>query len=162
MGVSPAGVENQPNTGHHHLLVDATLEGDALKFPIPNDEHHLHFGKGQTETVLTLPPGRHTLQLVLGDWQHLPHEPPVMSERITITVRQARSARRDARGGARRSPGAPGSSGLRPPPIDKQHQRLLGIAGNERSDAAIGAGGEMPRGAIGATPATSPTTPSLA
>lgn len=90
MGVSPAGVENQPNTGHHHLLVDATLEGDALKFPIPNDEHHLHFGKGQTETVLTLPPGRHTLQLVLGDWQHLPHEPPVMSERII--VQEARAA----------------------------------------------------------------------
>jgi hypothetical protein len=86
MGVSPAGVENQPNTGHHHLLVDATLEGDALKYPIPNDAHHLHFGKGQTETLLTLPPGRHTLQLVLGDWQHVPHEPPVMSERITITV----------------------------------------------------------------------------
>lgn len=86
MGVSPAGVENQPNTGHHHLLVDATLEGDALKFPIPNDAHHLHFGKGQTETVLTLPPGPHTLQLVLGDWQHVPHEPPVMSERVTITV----------------------------------------------------------------------------
>ena len=86
MGLAPAGVENQPNTGHHHLLVDAVLEGDALKFPIPNDEHHLHFGKGQTETTLTLPPGPHTLQLVLGDWQHVPHDPPVMSERISVTV----------------------------------------------------------------------------
>jgi Domain of unknown function (DUF4399) len=86
MGVSPAGVENQPNTGHHHLLVDTTLEGDALNNPIPNDAHHLHFGKGQTETMLTLPPGTHTLQLVLGDWQHVPHQPPVMSERITIVV----------------------------------------------------------------------------
>jgi hypothetical protein len=86
MGVSPAGVENQPNTGHHHLLVDATLDGDALKNPIPSDEHHLHFGKGQTEATVRLSPGSHTLQLVLGDWQHVPHEPPVMSERITITV----------------------------------------------------------------------------
>jgi hypothetical protein len=86
MGISPAGVENQPNTGHHHLLVDTTLEGDALKNPIPSDAQHLHFGKGQTEAMVTLPPGMHTLQLVLGDWQHVPHEPPVMSERITITV----------------------------------------------------------------------------
>jgi hypothetical protein len=87
MGIAPAGVEGQPNTGHHHLLIDTTIEGDALKMPIPMDEHHLHFGKGQTEAMVTLPPGPHTLQLVLGDWSHVPHEPPVMSARITVTVR---------------------------------------------------------------------------
>jgi hypothetical protein len=86
MGVSPAGVENQPNTGHHHLLIDDKLEGDALKNALPNDEHHMHFGKGQTEATLSLPPGSHTLQLVFADWQHVPHEAPVISDRVTITV----------------------------------------------------------------------------
>jgi hypothetical protein len=86
MGIAPAGTE-APNTGHHHLFVDApALEGDALNEAIPMDEHHMHFGKGQTETTLTLSPGQHTLQLVLGDWSHIPHKPPVMSERITVTV----------------------------------------------------------------------------
>jgi hypothetical protein len=85
MSLAPAGTDT-PNTGHHHLLINTTLEGDALKQPIPNDEHHLHFGKAQTETVLTLPPGKYTLQLVLGDWSHVPHDPPVMSAPITITV----------------------------------------------------------------------------
>ena len=84
MGVAPAGVTN-PNTGHHHLLVDVdTLPPDNL--PIPNDANHRHFGLGQTETELTLPPGQHTLQLVLGDALHIPHQPPVRSEKITITV----------------------------------------------------------------------------
>ena len=85
MGIAPAGTEVQ-NTGHHHLMIDATLEGDALNEAIPMDEHHLHFGKGQTEASVTLPKGEHTLQLVLGDWSHIPHKPPVMSERITVTV----------------------------------------------------------------------------
>jgi hypothetical protein len=85
MGIAPAGTE-APNTGHHHLLIDATLEGDAFNEAIPMDEHHLHFGKGQTEAMVTLPKGQHTLQLVLGDWSHVPHKPPVMSERITVTV----------------------------------------------------------------------------
>ena len=85
MGVAPAGVE-KPNTGHHHLLIDATLSGDALKQPIPMDDTHRHFGNGQTEAMITLPPGKHTLQLVLGDWSHVPHVPPVMSDVITITV----------------------------------------------------------------------------
>ena len=67
MGVAPAGVEKS-NTGHHHLLIDTTLTPEQAKEPIPADDHHLHFGGGQTETTLTLPPGRHTLQLVLGDW----------------------------------------------------------------------------------------------
>ena len=85
MTLAPAGTET-PNSGHHHLLIDTTLEGDALTQPIPADEHHLHFGKAQTEATVTLPPGKHTLQLVLGDWSHVPHEPPVMSKPITVTV----------------------------------------------------------------------------
>lgn len=84
MGVAPAGVTNA-NTGHHHLLIDTDLPPDNL--PIPNDDKHRHFGAGQTEVELTLPPGRHTLQLVLGDANHVPHQPPVHSEKITITVR---------------------------------------------------------------------------
>ena len=83
-GVAPAGVE-LPNTGHHHLLVDTELSNESL--PIPADEQHIHFGLGQTETTIELAPGRHTLQLLLGDWKHVPHNPPVVSERITITVR---------------------------------------------------------------------------
>ena len=86
MGVAPAGVE-KPNTGHHHLLIDApALTEEQLKEPIPADENHRHFGGGQTETMVALPEGKHTLQLVLGDWMHIPHVPPVMSEPITITV----------------------------------------------------------------------------
>jgi Domain of unknown function (DUF4399) len=85
MGIAPAGTE-APNTGHHHLIIDAKIEGEALNEPIPADEHHIHFGKGQTEATVTLPKGSHTLQLVLGDWSHVPHKPPVMSDRITINV----------------------------------------------------------------------------
>ena len=85
MGVAPAGIQ-VPKTGHHHLLVDTTLEGEALSRPIPADDHHIHFGGGQTETTLELNPGEHTLQLLLGDFSHIPHDPPVMSEQITITV----------------------------------------------------------------------------
>lgn len=84
MGVAPAAID-LPNTGHHHLLVDAKGELDTA-LPIPADETHLHFGAGQTETELTLEPGTHTLQLVLGDKLHVPHDPPVMSKKITITV----------------------------------------------------------------------------
>ena len=83
MGVAPAGIKYD-DTGHHHLLVDTELP--SLDFPIINDEYHLHFGKGQTEATLELAPGEHTLQLLLGDFAHIPHEPAVMSERITITV----------------------------------------------------------------------------
>ena len=85
MGIAPAGTQ-APDTGHHHLLIDTTLEGEALNEAIPMDEHHLHFGKGQTEATVTLPKGTHTLQLVLGDWSHIPHKEPVMSERITVNV----------------------------------------------------------------------------
>jgi len=84
-GVAPAGV-NTPKTGHHHLLVDGALPAN-MGLPFPNDATHLHFGGGQTETTLTLPPGKHTLQLVLGDDKHIPHEPPIVSEKITITVK---------------------------------------------------------------------------
>lgn len=83
MGVAPAGIKYD-NSGHHHLLVDTELP--SLDFPIINDENHLHYGGGQTETTLELPPGEHTLQLLLGDFAHIPHEPAVMSERIKITV----------------------------------------------------------------------------
>ena len=85
MGVAPAGVET-PNTGHHHLLVDVD-DLPALDEPIPNDKNHLHFGIGQTETAIELPPGKHTLQLIMGDQGHIPHNPPVVSKKITITVR---------------------------------------------------------------------------
>jgi hypothetical protein len=90
MGIAPAnhdGGDAHRNTGHHHLLINATLEGEALRSGIPADDNHRHFGGGQTEARITLPPGRHTLQLILGDWAHVPHNPPVLSERITITVR---------------------------------------------------------------------------
>lgn len=91
MGVAPAGVERE-STGHHHLLVDRPPLGegedgaDELVSPLPSDEHHRHFGGGQTEATLELAPGVHTLQLVLGDWSHIPHTPPVVSGTITVTV----------------------------------------------------------------------------
>lgn len=84
MGVAPAGTQVE-NTGHHHLLIDTELP--ALDMPVPSDDHHRHFGKGQTETQLTLPPGKHTLQLLMGDFRHIPHNPPLFSEKITITVK---------------------------------------------------------------------------
>ena len=84
MGVAPAGVEF-PNSGHHHLLVNA-VDIPAMDMPIPTDSAHIHFGLGQTETTLELSPGTYTLQLLLGDYSHIPHDPPVMSESVTITV----------------------------------------------------------------------------
>jgi hypothetical protein len=84
-GIAPAGVD-KANTGHHHLIVDADLP--PLDQPIPNDHNHLHFGLGQTEARLDLPPGKHTLQMLLADANHVPHQPPLYSKRITITVVQ--------------------------------------------------------------------------
>ncbi len=84
MGIAPAGIAME-NTGHHHLLIDAALP--AFDRPIPADANHVHFGKGQTEAVMTLAPGRHRLQLLLADHLHIPHEPPVMSKPITIIVK---------------------------------------------------------------------------
>jgi hypothetical protein len=84
MGIAPAGVKFD-NTGHHHLLIDSDPPAN-LGAPLPATDKLLHFGKGQTETSLTLPPGKHTLQLVLGDQNHIPHDPAVISKKITITV----------------------------------------------------------------------------
>ncbi|BCO31941.1 hypothetical protein TspCOW1_20440 [Thiohalobacter sp. COW1] len=83
-GVAPAGVE-KAGTGHHHLVVDADLP--PLDQPIPATEHYIHFGGGQTETSVELEPGKHTLQLLMGDHRHIPHDTPVVSEKITITVK---------------------------------------------------------------------------
>lgn len=85
MGVAPAGIDVS-NTGHHHLMVDVG-ELPNLDEPLPSDEHHLHFGGGQTQHDLDLAPGTHTLQLVLGDRLHRPHDPPLISDKITITVK---------------------------------------------------------------------------
>jgi hypothetical protein len=83
MGVAPAGTKKE-NTGHHHLLINA--DTPFLDEPIPADEQHVHFGGGQTEAQIDLPPGEHSLQLLLGDLDHIPHDPPVMSETITVVV----------------------------------------------------------------------------
>ena len=83
MGVAPAGVD-RPGTGHHHLLINAPAPQAGV--PIPSDAHHRHFGGGQTEAMIELEPGEHTLQLVIGDLAHRPHAAPVASDTITITV----------------------------------------------------------------------------
>jgi hypothetical protein len=84
MGVAPAGTD-KANTGHHHLIIDADLPpADA---PVPADAQHVHFGGGQTEVSVELSPGEHSLQLLLGDMNHVPHDPPVYSEKITVTVK---------------------------------------------------------------------------
>jgi hypothetical protein len=91
MGVAPAGTEKE-NTGHHHLLIDRPAFGegpddaDMTENGLFADDNHVHFGGGQTEVMVDLAPGEHTLQLVLGDQNHVPHDPPVVSDRITITV----------------------------------------------------------------------------
>jgi len=91
MGIAPSGVEKE-NTGHHHLLINRPPLGEGadgaeeLEYGLPADDNHVHFGGGQTETTLDLAPGQHTLQLVLGDWSHVPHATPVTSDVITITV----------------------------------------------------------------------------
>jgi hypothetical protein len=84
MGVAPAGIKFD-NTGHHHLLVDTDPPSD-VNAPLPATDKILHFGKGQTEASVPLSPGKHTLQLLLGDQNHVPHNPPVISKKITITV----------------------------------------------------------------------------
>lgn len=92
MGVAPAGTEKE-NTGHHHVLLNrpplGEMDGDedTIAYGIPADDNHIHYGGGQTETTLELEPGTHTLQLVLGDLNHVPHDPVVKSEMITITVK---------------------------------------------------------------------------
>jgi hypothetical protein len=81
--VAPAGVD-KPNTGHHHLLIDA--DPPPMDREIPNDKNHLHFGGGLTEARIELPPGRHTLQLLFADAEHVPHNPPLLSNKITVIV----------------------------------------------------------------------------
>lgn len=83
MDVVKAG-NNQPNSGHHHLLIDTDLPD--LGLPIPADEHHVHFGDGSVSTQISLPPGEHKLQILLGDYLHIPHDPALASAQITITV----------------------------------------------------------------------------
>ena len=85
MGVAPAGVD-APATGHHHLLIGLT-EQPEMDMPLPMTDSIRHFGKGQTETQVTLPPGKHTLQLLVGDRNHVPLDPPVISQTITVTVK---------------------------------------------------------------------------
>ena len=84
MGVAPAGVE-KAKTGHHHLIIDADLP--SVNEPVPSDDNYRHFGGGQTEVTIDLAPGTHTLQLIMGDHNHVPHDPPVVSEKISITVK---------------------------------------------------------------------------
>jgi Domain of unknown function (DUF4399) len=86
MGIAPAGVKFD-NTGHHHLLVDTDLSEVKLDAPMPATDKVLHFGKGQTETALTLTPGKHTLEIVFADYQHVSFDPPLHSKKITITVK---------------------------------------------------------------------------
>ena len=95
MGIAPAGAEIA-GTGHHHLLIDVAELPDFNQ-PLPASSNIIHFGKGQTETTLELAEGKHTLQLVLADYRHIPHEPPVVSDPVTITV----SAAAPAQGGTR-------------------------------------------------------------
>lgn len=83
-GVAPAGTVNE-KTGHHHLIIDAPLPDTSQ--PIPANDNYRHFGGGQTQASVDLPPGRHTLQLLLGDHAHRPHSPPIYSEVVTITVK---------------------------------------------------------------------------
>ena len=85
MGVAPAGIKFD-NSGHHHLLIDSPPPSD-LGIPLPATDKIVHFGKGQTETTLNLSPGKHTLQLLFADLNHIPHSPPVLSQKITITVK---------------------------------------------------------------------------
>lgn len=91
MGVAPAGTEKE-STGHHHLLLDRAPFGeseedaDSVQYGVPADDHHIHFGGGQTQVTLELPSGEHTLQLLLGDLNHVPHKTPILSDAITIVV----------------------------------------------------------------------------
>ncbi len=108
MGVAPAG-SDRANSGHHHLVIDAPTP--TLNVEIPNDFQHLHFGAGQTEAEISLTPGEHTLQLVFADKYHVPHSPPVISERIKVKV-----AEQTAPAAAQTAP--PASGGRHPSPKD--------------------------------------------
>ena len=107
MGVAPAG-SDRANSGHHHLIIDSPTP--ALNTEIPNDFQHLHFGAGQTETEITLTPGEHTLQLVFADKNHVPHSPPVMSDRIKVKVVDQTAP-------------PPAAAAAQPPPVDGGRRR---------------------------------------
>ena len=92
MGISHAG-DQFPNSGHHHLLIDVDEPLNPSE-PIPQDKKHLHYGAGQTEALIELPPGQHTLQLVLGDAKHFPFNPPLVSKKITITIKEPSAAKK--------------------------------------------------------------------
>jgi hypothetical protein len=86
IGVAPAGVEKE-NTGHHHLLINLEPTEETLNEALPADENHRHFGGGQTEATLDLAPGTYTMQLLMADHNHVPHQPPIISDKITVTVK---------------------------------------------------------------------------
>src|SRR5215469_9183052 len=92
MGISHAG-DQFPNSGHHHLLMDVDEPLNPSE-PIPQDKKHLHYGAGQTEALIELSPGQHTLQLVLGDAKHFPFNPPLVSKKITITIKEPIAAKK--------------------------------------------------------------------
>ena len=92
MGISHAG-DQFPNSGHHHLLIDVDEPLNSSE-PIPQDKKHLHYGAGQTEALIHLSPGQHTLQLVLGDAKHFPFNPPLVSKKITITIKEPIAAKK--------------------------------------------------------------------
>jgi hypothetical protein len=117
MGVAPAGVEKD-QSGHHHLLIDTELPNPDE--PIPNDANHLHFGAGQTETSLNLSPGEHTLQLALADKDHRLHDPPVLSERIRVTVSDA---------AATQEPGKDKANSRKPSPVDARAYIISPLSG---------------------------------
>ena len=92
MGISHAG-DQFPNSGHHHLLIDVDEPLNPSE-PIPQDKKHLHYGSGQTEALIYLSRGQHTLQLVLGDAKHFPFNPPLVSKKITITIKEPSAAKK--------------------------------------------------------------------
>ena len=118
MGVAPAGSDKE-NSGHHHLLIDTELP--ALNQPIPNDFNHLHFGAGQTEADVTLTPGDHTLQLLLGDKNHIPNTTPLVSERIRVHVVEAAKAPAPAAAQVGRHPSPPGAKVYFVAPTDRAY-----------------------------------------
>jgi Domain of unknown function (DUF4399) len=117
MGVTHAG-DNFPNSGHHHLFIDVDQPIDP-NAAIPHDKNHIHFAAGETEAPIELPPGKHTLQLVLGDGEHFPFNPPVVSEKITITVKGGGDVAEDAQA-ARAPAGRRKTAVIRPPPAARR------------------------------------------
>jgi hypothetical protein len=132
MELARAGVD-RPNSGHHHLLIDTELP--ALNEPIPADFNHLHFGNGQTEAEITLPPGEHTLRLLLGDKDHVPHSPPLMSARIRVRVVEGAAPIADA-GVPSLAPSTPGTPTLAPStPVPPAQAAATGTSNRHPSPA---------------------------